>query len=737
MNFKVSGMNCAACSARVERAASAVDGVENCQVNLLTGTMSVVGGDAKEIIEAVKNAGYLAELSVGAALDAPRENAEEDKKIFFRLVTSMLILLPLMYISMGHMLGLPSGFLEGRHFISALIQSLLSLAVLVLNKSFFLNGVRGAFHGAPNMDTLVSLGSSASFVYSTALTFLIYLAEAAGDMEAAMTYSHGLYFESAAMILVLITLGKLLESRAKKKTSGAIKSLLGLAPGRVRVIRNGEEILIDVSQLNVGDIFAVRQGEAFAADGVITEGECAVDESMLTGESIPVDKSVGDSVFSGTVNKSGYIKCQANSVSDGTLLSNIIKTVSEASATKAPIAKAADRVAAIFVPLVICISVITTVAWCIAGAEFGYALARGVSVLVISCPCALGLATPVAIMVGTGLAARRGVLFRSAEAIERLGGVSTVVLDKTGTITRAEPEVMRVVAIGVTEEVLLSYAHGVEYGSEHPLAKAVVNYCVQNNIKKPEFEHFESVVGSGVCAIVNGKKIEAGSYAYYKRQGSSELAERLYSEMSELGQTPIYFTLEGELIGVIGIADEIRSDSKDAVSKIKALGARAVMLTGDNEKTAAAIASRVGIDEVVAGVLPNGKAETVQKYRGGGVAMVGDGVNDAPALATADVGIAIASGSDVAIESADVVLIKHSVLGVCDAIKISRRTIINIKENLFWAFFYNVAAIPVAAGVFVPLGVTLTPMIAALAMSFSSLFVVLNALRLNWFYKDR
>ena len=736
MKFDVTGMSCAACSARVERAVSEVFGVEFCSVNLLTGSMTVSGGNADDIIEAVRAAGYGAAISDSRADKFVKEDiaAKEDRKIFTRLGVSLLLLVPLMYFSMGHMIGLPYGIFDGNYIAIAIVQLLLSLSCIVINVRFFINGIHGVINGAPNMDTLVALGSGASFIYSTVTVFLMSFELVAGNTDMVAHYAHGLYFESASMILVLITVGKLLEARAKRKTTNAIRALVALAPTTARVIVNGEETVIDVSSVKAGDILVIRPGESFAADGEIVEGECSVDESALTGESIPVDKSVGDTVFSGTINKSGFVKFRAVLVSDETALSKIIKMVSDASATKAPIAKLADKVAGVFVPVVMAIAILTAIVWMLILGDFGFSLARAVSVLVISCPCALGLATPVAIMVGTGLGAKRGILFKKAEALERLGHVKTVLLDKTGTITSGSPQVVRIIPIGIDTDEFLSLAYGAEYGSEHPLAKAIVHYCVQNNIKKPEFSDFEVMRGAGVRAVINGDVIEGGSYSYYKnRGGDMPRCEELYEELGSLGQTPIYFMRSGELIGVIAIADEIRSDSPYAISALDSLGIKTVMLTGDNEKTASAIARMVGIKEVVAGVLPDGKEAAVRKYREDGVAMVGDGVNDAPALVSADVGIAIGAGVDVAIESADVVLMKNSLTDAVSAIEISRKTINNIKENLFWAFFYNVASIPIAAGVFVPFGITLNPMIGAAAMSLSSLFVVMNALRLNLF----
>ena len=736
MKFDVTGMSCAACSARVERAVRGVFGVEDCSVNLLTNSMTVEGGNADDIVAAVVAAGYGAAPSgSGKEEDTSDKKADgEDGKILVRLTLSLLFLLPLMYFSMGHMIGLPYGIFEGNYIAISLVQLLLSGACIIINGKFFVSGVRGVLHGAPNMDTLVALGSGASFTYSTVLLFVMSFEAVRGNSDLVAHHAHGLYFESAAMILVLVSVGKLLEARAKRKTTGAIRALVGLAPTSARVIVNGEEAVVNVSELKVGDVFVVRAGESFAADGEIVDGECSVDESALTGESIPVDKGAGDSVFAGAINKSGFVRCRASSVSEGTALSKIIRMVSDASATKAPIAKLADKVAGVFVPVVMAIALLTALVWLLVRGEFGFALARAVSVLVISCPCALGLATPVAIMVGTGLGAKRGVLFKGAEALERLGSVKTVLLDKTGTITRGEPEVVKVIPVGVDEDKFLSLAYGVEYGSEHPLAKAIVRYCVQKEVEKPEFSDFEAMLGAGVKANINGAIIEGGSYSYYKKcGGASPLCEELYTSLTELGQTPLYFTRDGELIGVISVADEVRGDSADAISKLNSLGIKTVMLTGDNEKTAAAIAARVGISEVVAGVLPDGKAEVAVKYKKDGVAMVGDGINDSPALASADVGIAIGAGVDVAIESADVVLMKSSLSDVALAIEISRKTIKNIKQNLFWAFFYNALAIPLAAGAFVPLGLTLNPMIGALAMSLSSLFVVTNALRLNLF----
>ncbi len=737
MKFDITGMSCAACSARVERAVRGVFGVEECSVNLLTNSMTVFGGDVDDIIAAVCAAGYGA--SVSGAKNKNDEQTEksgaEARRIIVRLIASAALLVPLMYFSMGHMIGLPYGIFEGNYIAISLIQLLLSAACLIINGKFFVNGVRGALHGAPNMDTLVALGSGASFIYSTVLFFVMSFAVASGGMEAGAVYAHGFYFESAAMILVLITVGKLLEARAKGKTTRAIEALIALAPTTARVIREGEERVIDISELMLGDIFVVRPGESFAADGEIVFGECSVDESALNGESIPLDKTVGERIYAATINKSGYVGCRATSVAEDTVLSGIIKMVSDASASKAPIAKIADKVSAIFVPIVMLISLVTMVLWLILDFGVGFALGRAVSVLVISCPCALGLATPVAIMVGNGLGASRGILFKNAEALERLGAVKTVLLDKTGTITEGLPQVVDVIPVGISRESFLTYAYGAEIGSEHPLALAIVNYCSQNGVEKPEFSDFESLTGSGVRAVVLGEVIEGGSYNLYKAScGEDSFADEKYRELSSLGKTPLYFTKGGLLIGIIAVSDTVREDSKEAIAEFERLGIKSVMLTGDNERTANVIAAEVGISEVIAGVMPSGKEAAVRSYsESGSVLMIGDGINDAIALVSADVGMAIGRGVDIAIESADVILMKNSLSDATAAVQISRKTIRSIKQNLFWAFFYNVISIPLAAGAFVSLGITLNPMIGALAMSLSSLFVVGNALRLNFF----
>ena len=737
MKFEITGMNCAACAARVERAVREIPGITECSVNLLTKTMTVGNGaDREAIIAAVRAAGY----GISALQETPNDKEaknkelEEKKRTALRLLLSAVLLIPLMYFSMGHMIGLHYGIFEGNYVAIAAIQLLLSAACMIINGRFFINGFKAVLKRAPSMDTLVALGSGASFIYSTVLFFIMVFSVIRDGMEAGAQYAHGFYFESAAMILVLITLGKNLEERANRKTTSAIRALMALAPQTARIIVDGEERVIDIIELRVGDIFVVRPGESFAADGVIEEGECSVDESALTGESVPKDKSAGAPVYAATVNKSGYIKCRATSVSEGTALSNIIKMVSDASASKAPIAKIADRVCAVFAPAVISID-ITTAGWLISGAKIGVALARGVSVLVISCPCALGLATPVAVMVGTGLCASGGILFKNAASLETLGGVKTVILDKTGTITQGEPEVVDVIAKDVSTDELLSFAYGAEIGSEHPFADAVVKYCSQNSIIKPEFSAFQALPGAGVRAIVSGRVIEGTSFNYYKSSHSEDLfSKEKFEQLSADGKTPLFFTSDGELIGIIAVSDTVRADSGAAIEEMKKLGIKPVMLTGDNTRVARVIAEKVGIEEIVAEVMPDGKAETVEKYsEDAAVLMIGDGINDAPALAAADVGMAIGAGVDIAIDTADVVLMKDSLSDAVSAIKISRKTIRNIKENLFWAFFYNVISIPVAAGAFAWAGITLSPMIAALAMSFSSLFVVGNALRLNFF----
>ncbi len=720
-------MSCAACSARVEKAVSAMDNVTSCSVNLLTDSM-VVDGSAtdSEIIKAVENAGY------GAFVDdeTPSKVPEKDpktKKILIRLISSIVLLSFLMYLSMGKMMGLPLPQLfEHNHIANAVTQMVLSLCVMVINGRFFINGFKGIVKGAPNMDTLVSLGSLAAFGYSTALVFQM--------TKHSHATLHGLYFESAAMILTLITVGKLLESRAKGKTTNALKGLMSLSPESATVIKDGKEITVPISSLSVGDIFTVRPGQILPADGKVVEGTSSVNEASLTGESIPADKAVGSTVSAGTVNLSGYLKCEATKVGHDTVLQQIIKTVSDAAASKAPIARIADKVSGIFVPVVILIALVTGAAWLIANKTFSFALSRAISVLVISCPCALGLATPVAIMVGSGIGAKNGILFKSATAIEEIGKTKVVILDKTGTVTKGEPTVSDIIPINCDKTEFLTLACSVEAPSEHPLSKAVTSYSAENGVSPLPVESFEAHAGSGVSAAVNGEKIYGGKLGMIRElapvgDDTVNLAENLSNE----GKTPLFFAKNGFLLGIIAVTDAVKEDSAEAIKTLSEMKIKTVMVTGDNERTARAIADKVGIDEVIAGVLPNEKAEAVKALRKyGKTAMVGDGINDAPALTEADVGIAIGAGSDIAIDSADAVLMKSSLADVPAAIKLGKNTLLNIKENLFWAFFYNVLGIPLAAGVFIPLtGWEMSPMLGAMAMSLSSFFVVTNALRLN------
>ena len=730
--YNITGMSCAACSARVERAVSGVFGVKSCAVNLLTATLSVEGDAPYEkIAEAVINAGYgISEKTESRQDDDP--SRAEITAVKKRLIISLVLLAPLMYLSMGHtMLGLPLPAFMKDPTVIAILQLVISLVVMVVNRKFFINGTKGILSGAPNMDTLVALGSLASFGYSVYITVKI-------AREASAHLLHELYFESAAMILALITLGKLLEAYSKGRTTDALRALMKLSPKHATVVRDGAEISIPIGELTVGDIFIVRPGESIATDGVVIEGESSVDESALTGESIPVDKGAGDRVLGATINRQGVLRCRATSLGEDTAFSKIIKMVTDASATKAPIARLADKVSGIFVPVVIGIAVITTVIWLIIGEGAGYALARGISVLVISCPCSLGLATPVAIMVGSGIGARRGILFKNATALETAGKISTVVLDKTGTITAGEPNVTDVVVTSGDRESLLSLAYSLEKNSEHPLAGAVVRYARDAGISPYAVSEFKSLAGNGVFAKADGTDAYGGSLAFIKTVAKvGEDAERIAGELSDAGKTPLLFARGGELLGIISVADKPKPDSAAAIAAMRAMGIRVVMLTGDNERVARSIGASVGIDEVVAGVLPDGKESAVRELMmGGSVAMVGDGINDAPALTRADVGIAIGAGTDVAIDSSDIVLIGNSLSDAAVAILLSRRTLKTIKQNLFWAFFYNTVGIPIAAGVLAPIGILLNPMIAAGAMSLSSIFVVMNALRLNIFKFD-
>ncbi|MEI3414620.1 MAG: heavy metal translocating P-type ATPase [Christensenellales bacterium] len=745
-HYTVTGMSCAACSARVEKAVSAVPGVTSCSVSLLTNSMGVEGSATPDaVISAVQAAGYGASLK-GAAQSVPSIAEQEDALadhetpvLKRRLIASLGFLIVLMYFSMGHMMWgwpLPS-FFDGNHVAMGLIQMLLTVAVMVINQKFFINGFKSLFHGAPNMDTLVALGATASFGYSTYALFAMTGAQVRGDAAAVMSYMHEFYFESAAMILALITVGKMLEARSKGKTTDALKSLMKLAPQTATLLRNGQEITVPIAQVKRGDVFVVRPGENIPVDGVILEGESAVNESALTGESIPVDKAVGDSVSAATTNQSGFLRCEATRVGEDTTLSQIIKMVSDAAATKAPIAKVADRVSGVFVPTVITIAVITTAVWLLCGKPIGFALARGISVLVISCPCALGLATPVAIMVGNGLGAKNGILFKTAVSLEETGKTEIVALDKTGTITKGEPRVTDVLpADGLTESALLALAAALEQRSEHPLARAVMLRAEEDNLSVSEVSDFRALPGNGLTATLNDEKLLGGSLSFISTKADVPQALRDKAEaLAEEGKTPLLFARGGKLAGVIAVADVIKEDSPAAIAALRNMGIHVVMLTGDNEKTARAIGRLAGVDEVIAGVLPEGKESVIRSLqKQGKVAMVGDGINDAPALTRADIGIAIGAGTDVAIDAADVVLMKSQLSDVPAAIRLSRATLRNIHENLFWAFFYNVIGIPLAAGVWIPIfGWTLNPMFGAAAMSLSSFCVVSNALRLNLF----
>ena len=744
--YNITGMSCAACSARVEKAVSKVPGVTSCSVSLLTNSMGVEGtASSDEIIRAVQDAGYGASLkgASGQQMSASvAEEALEDHEtpvLKRRLIASIGFLLVLMYFSMGHMMWgwpLPAWF-DGNHVAMGLVQLLLAGIIMVINQKFFISGFKSLWHRAPNMDTLVALGSMASFVWSVYALFAMTRAQVDGDSAAVMNYMMEFYFESAAMILTLITVGKMLEARSKGKTTDALKGLMKLAPKTAVVVRDGQEATVPIEQVRKGDIFVVRPGENIPVDGVILEGNSAVNESALTGESIPVDKNPGDAVSAATVNQSGFIRCEATRVGEDTTLSQIIKMVSDAAATKAPIAKIADRVSGVFVPAVISIAIVTTVIWLLVGRPFGFALARGISVLVISCPCALGLATPVAIMVGNGMGAKNGILFKAAVSLEEAGKIQIVALDKTGTITKGEPQVTDLVpAEGISEKELLTYAYALEKKSEHPLAKAILARAEEQQITTQEVSDFQALPGNGLRAVLNNEVLTGGSMKFISNQVSitPELileAEKLAGE----GKTPLLFTKNGKLIGMIAVADVMKEDSPRAVKELQNMGIRVVMLTGDNERTAKAIGEQAGVDEVIAGVLPDGKESVIRSLKEKGkVAMVGDGINDAPALTRADIGIAIGAGTDVAIDAADVVLMKSQLSDVPAAIRLSRATLRNIHENLFWAFFYNVIGIPLAAGVWIPIfGWTLNPMFGAAAMSLSSFCVVTNALRLNLF----
>ena len=747
--FIVTGMSCAACSARVEKAVSKVEGVTSCSVSLLTNSMGVEGTAADQaIIQAVEAAGYGASVKgeaaehSGASSMAAEEEMLKDHDtpvLKRRLLASLGFLIVLMYFSMGHMMwGWPlPAFFENNHIAMGLVQLLLTGIVMVINQKFFISGFTSLAHRAPNMDTLVALGSTAAFGYSTYALFAMTDAQVKGDMEMVMHYMHEFYFESAAMILTLITVGKMLEARSKGKTTDALKGLMKLASKTAVVERNGQEVTVPIEQVKKGDIFLVRPGENVPVDGVILEGTSALNEAALTGESIPVDKKPGDVVSAATLNQSGFIRCEATRVGEDTTLSQIIQMVSDAAATKAPIAKIADKVSGVFVPAVITIAVITMIVCLLAGESVGFALARGISVLVISCPCALGLATPVAIMVGNGMAAKNGILFKTAVSLEETGKVQIVALDKTGTITNGEPVVTDMVpAEGVTEESLLALAASLEKRSEHPLAKAILKYAGEQQLTVEDVYEFEALPGNGLTAVRKGVKLAGGNYAFIRTQ--TEVSEDLLKQseaLAEQGKTPMFFSENGRLAGIIAVADTMKEDSRQAVSELRNMGIRVVMLTGDNERTARAIGAQAGVDDVIAGVLPDGKESMIRKLQQyGKVAMVGDGINDAPALTKADMGIAIGAGTDVAIDAADVVLMKSRLSDVAAAVRLSRATLRNIHENLFWAFFYNVIGIPLAAGVWIPIfGWTLNPMFGAAAMSLSSFCVVTNALRLNLF----
>lgn len=744
--YNVTGMSCAACSARVEKAVKKVPGVTSCSVSLLTNSMGVEGtASPAAILSAVQEAGYgaspknaSASKASGASTDLDALADHETPKLKRRLIASLGFLLVLMYFSMGHMMWgwpLPHWF-DGNHVAMGLVQLLLAGIVMVINQKFFINGFKGLIHGAPNMDTLVALGSMASFVWSTYALFAMTRAQVDGNDELVMHYMMEFYFESAAMILTLITVGKMLEARSKGKTTDALKSLMKLAPKTATLVRDGAEVTVAIADVQKGDVFVVRPGENIPVDGVVLEGTSAVNESALTGESIPVDKAVGDKVSAATTNQSGFLRCEATRVGEDTTLAQIIKMVSDAAATKAPIAKIADTVSGFFVPAVISIAVLTTIVWLLLGHELGYALARGISVLVISCPCALGLATPVAIMVGNGLGAKNGILFKTAASLEAAGRTQIVALDKTGTITEGAPRVTDLLpAEGVTETELLTLAAALESRSEHPLAKAVLADAEAKAITPPEVTDFAALPGNGLAAKLDGMDIYAGNAAFIQTKltlpaALAQQAEKLASE----GKTPLFFGGAGRLLGVIAVADTIKEDSPEAIRQLQNMGIRVVMLTGDNQRTADAIGRQAGVDEVIAGVLPDGKEAVIRQLQASGkVAMVGDGINDAPALTRADTGIAIGAGTDVAIDAADVVLMNSKLSDVPAAIRLSRATLRNIHENLFWAFIYNIIGIPLAAGLFIPFGLTLNPMFGAAAMSLSSFCVVSNALRLNLF----
>ena len=742
--YNVTGMHCAACSARVEKAVSKVEGVTSCSVSLLTNSLGVEGDVSdKEIIKAIKKAGYGASVKKKDKSEKAVEEIDdslEDKDtpvLKKRLIWSLFFLIILMYFSMGHMMWnwpLPS-FYDNNHVAMGLTQMLLTIIIMVINQQFFISGYKSLFQLAPNMDTLVALGSSAAFGYSTVSLFLMTSAQVKGDGALVMKYMMELYFESAAMILTLITVGKMLESHSKGKTTDALKSLMKLVPKTANVIRDGKEININASEVLKDDVFVVRPGENIPVDGVVIEGHSAVNESALTGESIPVDKEENSMVYGATINQSGLLKCKATKVGEDTTLSQIIQMVSDAAATKAPIAKVADKISGIFVPAVILIAIVTMIGWLILGKEIGFALARGISVLVISCPCALGLATPVAIMVGNGKGAKNGILFKNAVALEETGKINVIALDKTGTITAGTPKVTDIYPMeGITDNELIQMAYSLEINSEHPLAKAVVERAESDGIISEEITDFLALTGNGLTGTLNGEKLLGGSIKYMDETiGLNEKAKEISQEYASQGKTPLLFAKNNKLMGIIAVADIIKEDSAQAIKELQNMGIKVVMVTGDNERTANAISKQVGTDDVIAGVLPDGKEEVIKQLKSGGkVAMVGDGINDAPALTRADIGIAIGAGTDVAIDAADIVLMKSSLMDVPAAIKLSKAALRNIHENLFWAFIYNVIGIPLAIGLFIPFGITLNPMFGAAAMSLSSFCVVSNALRLNF-----
>lgn len=740
--FNVTGMSCAACSSRVEKAVSKVEGVQSCSVSLLTNSMGVEGSASDEsIIAAVEKAGYGASVAGAEKKQSAETDQLKDKDtpvLMHRLIASVGFLVVLMYISMGHMMwGWPlPNFFTDNHIAMGLVQLLLCVIIMVINQKFFISGFKGLIHRSPNMDTLVALGSGASFVYSVYALFAMTDAQVKGNAELVMSYMHEFYFESAAMILTLITVGKMLEAHSKGKTTNALKALLNLAPKKATLLIDGKETEVTVDKVKKGDVFVVRPGESIPVDAEITDGSTAVDESALTGESIPVDKTVGDSVSAGTINKSGFIKCSATAVGEDTALSQIIKMVSDAAATKAPVAKIADKVSGVFVPAVIVIALITIAVWLLCGQTVGYALARGISVLVISCPCALGLATPVAIMVGNGMGARKGILFKTAASLEEAGKTQIAVLDKTGTITKGEPKVTDIIPFEITENELLKYAYSIEAKSEHPLAKAIIVKAEELSLNPYEVTDFKAESGNGLSAEYNGKRIIGGSKKYISSIiGISNDILSKADKLSEEGKTPLFFMLDNKLLGIIAVADVIKEESPQAIKQLQNMGIKVVMLTGDNERTAKAVGKLAGVDEVIAGVMPDGKEKVVAELKKQGkVLMVGDGINDAPALTRADIGMAIGSGTDIAIDAADVVFMKSKLTDVPAAVRLSRKTLRNIHENLFWAFIYNVIGIPLAAGVWIPLlGWQLNPMFGAAAMSLSSFCVVTNALRLNFF----